>query len=102
MCKVNIALQEPQAVSLMLHRMVFHLTGKVVALHMDSNTAEAYLCNQGGRVSLSPSRMACHILNQALRYGITLILAYILPISLWKPAVNQRKGWFQNGILFLK
>ena len=37
-------------IAMMLHRMVFHLSGKVVALHLDNSTAKAYLCNQGGTV----------------------------------------------------
>ena len=52
-CKVSIALQEPKAVALMLHKMVFQLSGKVVALHLDYSTAKVYLCNPGGRASLS-------------------------------------------------
>ena len=30
-----------------------HLSGKVVALHLDNSTAKAYLCNQGGTVYFS-------------------------------------------------
>ena len=61
----------------MLHRMAFHLSGKVVALHLDNITAKAYLCNQGGTVSPFLSRLACWILSLTNKYGITLILAYI-------------------------
>ena len=43
--RVHIALQELQAVAIMLCRMAFHLSGKVVALHLDNSTAKAYLCN---------------------------------------------------------
>ena len=32
----------------MLHRMAFWVSVKVVALHLDKNTAKTYLCNQGG------------------------------------------------------
>ena len=45
---------------------------------MDIDTSRAYLCNQGGTVSLYLSRMACCIFNQADKYGILHILAYIL------------------------
>ena len=38
MGRVHIALQELQAVAMMLHRMAFHLSGKVVALDLDSST----------------------------------------------------------------
>ena len=51
MCQAHIALQELQAVVMMLCRMASHLSGKVVALHLDNSTVEAYLCNQGDTVS---------------------------------------------------
>ena len=50
--------QELQAVAVMLCRMAFCLSGKVVALHLDNSTAKAYLCNQGGTVSPFLSRLA--------------------------------------------
>ena len=37
---INIALQELQAVVLMLHRVAFHLSVKVVSLHLDNSTAK--------------------------------------------------------------
>ena len=43
--KVHIAFQGVQPVVLMLHRMAFQLSGKVVALHSDNSTVMAYLCN---------------------------------------------------------
>ena len=49
MCRPHIALQELQAVAMMLHRMAFHLSGKAVALHLGNSMANAYLCNQGGK-----------------------------------------------------
>ena len=33
-CEIHIALQELQVVVLMLHRIAFHLSGKIVALHV--------------------------------------------------------------------
>ena len=51
MCRAHIALQELKAIAMMLCRMAFHLSGKMVALHLDNSTAEACLCNQGGTVS---------------------------------------------------
>ena len=51
MCRAHTALQELQAIAVMLHRMVFCLAGKVLALHLDNSTANAYLCNQGGTLS---------------------------------------------------
>ena len=42
-----LPLQELQIVTMSLCRMAFHLSGKVVALHLDNSTAKAYLCNQG-------------------------------------------------------
>ena len=38
MCRDHIALQELWAVPMMLCRMAFHLSGKMVALHFDNNT----------------------------------------------------------------
>ena len=61
--RAHIALQELQAVDIMLCRMAFHLSGNVVALHLDNSTAKAYLCNQGGTVSPFLSRLACQILS---------------------------------------
>ena len=50
-CRAHVALQELQAVAMMLHKIAFHLSGYEVALHLDKSTAKAYLCNQGGTVS---------------------------------------------------
>ena len=44
MCRAHITLQELQAIVMMLGRMAFQLSGKVVALHLDNSTAKAYLC----------------------------------------------------------
>ena len=77
MCRAHIALQELQAIAMMLHRMAFHLSGKVVALHLDNSTVKAYLCNQGGTVSPVLSRLACQILSLTDKHDITLIPAYI-------------------------
>ena len=49
--KVHIALQEPQMVLLMLQRMAFSLSGKVVIFYLDNSTAKAYECYQGSTVS---------------------------------------------------
>ena len=77
MCRAYIALQELQAIAVMLHRMAFHLCGKVVALHLDNSTDKAYLCNQDGTVSPFLSRPACWILSLTDKHGITLIPAHI-------------------------
>ena len=77
LCRAHIALQELQAVAIMLHRMAFCLSGKVVALHLENNTAKAYLCNEGGTVSPFLSRLACQILSLTDKHGITLLPAYI-------------------------
>ena len=76
-CRAHIALQELQDIAMMLHRMAFCLSGKVVALHLDDSTAKAYLCNQGGTVSPFLSRLAYWILSLTDKHGITLIPAYI-------------------------
>ena len=77
MCRAHIALQELWAIAMMLHRMAFCLSGKVVNLHLDNSTAKAYLCNQCGTVSPFLSRLAYHIVSLTNKYGITLIPAYI-------------------------
>ena len=77
LCRAHIALQELHAVAVMLHRMAFHLSGKVVALHLHNSTAKAYLCNQGGTASPFLSRLACQILSLTNKHGITLLQAYI-------------------------
>ena len=77
MSRAHIALQELQAVAIMLHRMASCLSSKVVALHLDNSTAKAYLCNQGGTVSPFLSRLACWILSLTDKHGITLLPAYI-------------------------
>ena len=41
--EANITFQELQTVAMMLHRMAFCLSGKVVALCFDNSTAKAYL-----------------------------------------------------------
>ena len=61
----------------MLHRMAFHLSCKVVALHLDNSIAKVYWSNQVGIIPLYHSRLACHILNLISKLGITLIPAYI-------------------------
>ena len=75
--RAHIALQELQAVVIMLHRMAFCLSGKVVDLHLDNSTVKVYLCNQGGTVSPFLSRLACQILSLTNKHGITLLPAYI-------------------------
>ena len=77
MCRAHIALQELQAIAVMLHRMAFCLSGKVVTLHLDNSTAKADLCNQGGTVSPFLARLACCVLSLTDKHGITLIPAYI-------------------------
>ena len=77
LCRAHIALQGLQAVAMILCRMAFYLSGKVVALHLDNSTAKAYLCNQGDTVFPFLSRLACWILSLTDKHGITLIPPYI-------------------------
>ena len=56
LCRAHITLQELHAVAVMLNRMAFCFSHKVVALYFDNSTAKAYLCNQGGTVSPFLSR----------------------------------------------
>ena len=72
MCMAYIALQELQVITMMLHRMAFCLSGKVVALYLDNSTA-----NTCGTASPFISRLACQILSLTDKHTITLILAAI-------------------------
>ena len=62
---------------MMLQKMAFSLSGKVIALHLENSTANAYLCNHGGTGSPFLSRMACQILSLTNKQSITLIPVYI-------------------------
>ena len=77
LCRAHVALQELQAAAIMLRRMAFFLSGKVVALYVDNSTVKAYLHNQGGTMSPFLSRLACQILSLTDKHGITLLQAYI-------------------------
>ena len=61
----------------MLQRVAFQLSGKVVVLQLDNSTMKAYLCNQGGTISLFLSRLACCLLNLSDKDSLTLIPADI-------------------------
>ena len=76
-CRAHIALWELQAIAMMLCRMAFYLSGKVVVIHLDNRNAQAHQCNQGGTVSPFLSRLACQILSLTDKHGITLIPANI-------------------------
>ena len=120
MCRAHIALQKLQAITMMLQRMGFHLSGKVVALHLDNSTAKAYLCNQDGTVSpflsrlaylcnqggtVSPflSRLACQILSLSDKHGITVIPAYIpTHLNVEAELSVPRIRCFQSGIFSLR
>ena len=54
MHRVHIVLKEFKAVALMLCRMAFLLSGKVVTLHLHNRAAKAHLCNQGDNVFFFP------------------------------------------------
>ena len=87
---------------MMLWRMAFHLSGKVVALHLDNSTAKAYLCNQGSTVSPILSRLACWILSLTDKHGITLIPAYIPTHPNVEANYLSLVGCFQSGIFSLR
>ena len=82
--------------SFRLHKMAFHLTGKVVALHLDNSTAKAYLCNQGGTVYPFLSRLACQILSLTDKHSVILIPVYIPTI------LNVKADYLSQGHLLLK
>ena len=99
MSGTHIALQELQAVAMMLHWMVFQLSGKLVALCLDSSTAEAYLCNQGASV-FPFMRLSCGILGLTDKDSITLIPACI-SVHLNVEADYLSWGWFLPELHFL-
>ena len=100
--RAHIALQELQAVAVMICRMAFCLSGKVVALHLDNSTAKAYLCNQGGTVSPFLSRLACWILSLTDKHGITLLPAYIPTHLNVEADFLSQIGCFQSGTFSLR
>ena len=90
MYQVNIALQDLQAVALMLHRILF--PAKMVCWHLDNSIAKTYFCNQAITVCLFLSRPACNILNLADTHGITLIPAYThVNLNVGVDYLSQRK-----------
>ena len=66
-----MALHGLQAFAMMLHRMAFWLSGKMVSLQLDNSAVKAYLCNQGGTVSPFLSRLACWILSLSNKHCIS-------------------------------
>ena len=68
MCKVHNALQELQVVGLILHKIAFWLSGKVVALYLENNTTKTYLCNKGGTAFHFLSEKPVRILNLANKH----------------------------------
>ena len=93
---VHMSLQELQAVALMLPRMAFCLSGKVVALYLDNITAKPYFYNHVGMVPLF-FRVACHVMNHTDKPFITPFLSY-LSISMWKPTIYCEEDQFHSGI----
>ena len=102
MCKVHISLQELQAIAIMLCRMAFHLSGKVIALHLDNNTTNGYLCNQDGTVSPFLSRLACQILGIPPSMVLLLFQHAFLPTSVWRLIICPRIRCFQSSIFSLR
>ena len=98
MHKFYITLQELQAVYLMLCRVIFSLSVKVAALHLDNITAK--LIHKWYSFSFS-SRLAYSKLNLADKHCITYLPAWCIPITMWKLIIYHRDSWFQNGIFLL-
>ena len=102
LCRAHIALQKLQAIAMMLCRMAFHISGKVVALHLDNSTAKTYLCNEGGTVSPFLSRLVCWILSLTDKHGITLIPGYISTHLMWREIICPGISCFQSGNFSLR
>ena len=96
MCRAHIALQVLQAFAVMLCRMAFCLSGRVIALHLDNSTVKGYLCNQGGTVYPFLSRLTCQTLSVSNMHSITPFPAYI-PTHL-----NVEANYLSWGQLFLE
>ena len=80
--KVHITLiQELHAVVLLLCRMPFHLSGKMIVLYLGNSTAKAYLCNQGCMVLFSFQTGLLHIEpgQQAWLYSYSSVHTYPSP-----------------------
>ena len=86
MCRAHIALQELQAVAMMLHRIAFHLPGKVAALHLDKSIAKDYLCNQSSTVS-------------PFQVGYVFPSPVLIPLVLCKFLAEHVKGQLRQLIL---
>ena len=78
--------------------MAFQLLGKLVALHLDNNTAKAYLFDQCGTLPPFLSSLACQILHLTNKHIITLIPYTFLPIAMWKPVICHADGYFVSSI----
>ena len=107
MCRVHIVLQELQAVTMMLQRMAFNISGKVVALHLHNSTAKAYLCNHGGTVSLFfPDWPAGYSISTDSIWLTSMVLLLFqhtfLSISKWRLIICPRVRCFQCGIFSLR
>ena len=83
-------------------RMAFHLSGKVVALHLDNSTVKTYLFNQGG--TASP-----FLPGWSARYWVwptsTVLLLFqhtFLPVSMWRLIICLRISCFWSGIFSLR
>ena len=84
-------------------RMAFHLSGKVVALHLDNSTAKAYLCNQGGTVSPFLSRLACRITESDLTSMVLPFFQHtFLPTSMWRQIFCLGISCFWSGTFYLR
>ena len=77
---------------MMLCRVAFQYSSKVVAFYFNNSTAKLYLCNQGDTVSPFLFRLACQILSLTDKHSITLIPAYI-PTNLNVEANYLSQGW---------
>ena len=54
---------------------------------------KAYLCNQGGTLSLFLSRLACHIFGSDQQAWYLLFQHMYSLISMWMPTIYHMEGW---------
>ena len=84
MCKVHIALQKLHAVVLMLHKMAFWISAKVIVLHFDSSNP-----------------YACCIFNLVIMHCINLPLACLSTYLNVEADYLSQGSWFQSDTFFL-
>ena len=92
---------ELQAVALMLHKLAFQLSDKMVALQLDNHTKKVHLHHQVVHYLFFfpdlPTTYWIWLTNMVL----LLFWHTFLPISMWKLTIFCGESWSQSSIFFL-